>query len=304
MTHFLRALVPFMCAWAAVSCSSATSTGETRTANVNGATIEYVVSGPPDGEPLLFIHGGGLAETFAPMEDHPALASYRLIRMHRRGYAGSSEHVGPFSLADQAADAAGLLGALGVERAHVVAHSYGASTALELAAGFPERVHSLVVLEPAQLTAVAPALGRPEGAPPRDPADLVRAQELYNAGDAGGAVEALFTVIQGDDWRAAFEVVSDGLAQVVADAPTLFEVELPALQAWTFDAEQVAAIDVPALAMGGTENAAFPPAATQLLAELLGAEVRLVEGADHALIAQEPDQVAQAIADFIGRHPM
>jgi pimeloyl-ACP methyl ester carboxylesterase len=57
--------------------------------------------------------------------------------------------------------------------------------------------------------------------------------------------------------------------------------------------------------MGGTESVGFPPAATELLAELLGgAEVRLVEGADHALIEQEPDQVTQAIADFIGRHPM
>jgi pimeloyl-ACP methyl ester carboxylesterase len=304
MMHFPKVLALGLCA-AAVSCSPMESADEIRTADVNGAAIEYVVSGPTDGEPLLFIHGGGLAETFAPIAVHPALSGYRLIRIHRRGYAGSSEHLGPFSLADQAADAAGLLRALGVERAHVVAHSYGASIALELAASFPERVHSLVVLEPAQLTAVAPALGRPDGAPPRDPGDLVRAQELYNAGDAAGAVEALFTVIQGDDWRAAFEVVPDGVAQVVADAPTLFEVEMPALLAWTFDAEQVAAIAAPALAMGGTESVGFPPAATQLLAELLGgADVRLIQGTDHALIAQEPDQVAEAIADFIGRQPM
>jgi 3-oxoadipate enol-lactonase len=160
-------------------------------------------------------------------------------------------------------------------------------------------------MEPAQLIAVAPALGRPDGAPPRDPADLVAAQNLYAAGDAAGAVEALFTVILGDDWRAAFEVVPDGPAQVVADAPTLFEVETPALQAWAFDARQVAGIDSPALVMGGTASVGFPPAATKLLAELLGgAEMRLVEGADHALIAQAPDHVAQAIADFIGRHPM
>lgn len=304
MMHFQKALVLVLCA-AAVSCSPTASTEETLTADVNGAAIEYVVSGPTDGEPLLFIHGGGLAETFAPIAVHPALAGYRLIRMHRRGYVGSSEHVGPFSLADQAADAAGLLGALGVERAHVVAHSYGASIALELAANSPERVHSLIVLEPAQLTAVASALGRPDGAPPRDPADLVRAQELYDAGDTAGAVEALFTVIQGDDWRVAFEVVPDGPAKVVADAPTLFEVEMPALQSWTFEAEQVAAIDAPALVMGGTESVGFPPAATELLAKLLGgAEMRLVEGADHALIAQESDQVARAIAEFIGRHPM
>lgn len=83
MMHFQKALVLVLCA-AAVSCSPVASTDETRKADVNGAAIEYVVSGPTDGEPLLFLHGGGLAETFAPIAVHPALAAYRLSRARRR----------------------------------------------------------------------------------------------------------------------------------------------------------------------------------------------------------------------------
>jgi pimeloyl-ACP methyl ester carboxylesterase len=119
-------------------------------APVNGGTIEYVVSGPADGEPVLLIQGVGVADVFAPIAAEPALADYRLIRIHRRGYAGSSEIEGDaFSMADQAADAAGLLDALGIERAHVVGHSYGGAVGMEMTAVAPEKVQSLTLIDPA-----------------------------------------------------------------------------------------------------------------------------------------------------------
>src|SRR5262245_45062738 len=69
---------------------------------VNGGEIEYEVRG--EGEPVLLIHGTGVAATFWTVMDEPALAGYKLIRMHRRGFAGSSRTPVPFSLADHAAD--------------------------------------------------------------------------------------------------------------------------------------------------------------------------------------------------------
>ena len=90
---------------------------------VNGGEIEYEVNGT--GEPVLLIHGTGVAATFAPTMTQPSLAGYRLIRFHRRGFAGSSRSPVPFSMKDQAADALALLKALGVSRAHIVGHSFG-----------------------------------------------------------------------------------------------------------------------------------------------------------------------------------
>lgn len=76
----------------AAGCASMgeTAAAQTRTAVVDGAEIEYVVAGPSDGEPILFIHGAGVADVFRPLAEAPTLVEYRTIRMHRRGYAGSA----------------------------------------------------------------------------------------------------------------------------------------------------------------------------------------------------------------------
>ena len=52
------------------------------------------------------------------------------------------------SFAEHVADAAELLGHLGVRRAHVAGHSTGAAIALQLATDGPDIVHMLALLEP------------------------------------------------------------------------------------------------------------------------------------------------------------
>src|SRR5262245_47425561 len=84
---------------------------------VNGGELEYEVMG--SGEPVLLIHGTGVAATFYPAMTEPSLRGYRLIRYHRRGFAGSSRTPVPFTIKDHAADAAALLKALGIQRAHI-----------------------------------------------------------------------------------------------------------------------------------------------------------------------------------------
>ncbi len=96
-----------------------------RSALINGVSLAYETRG--NGEAVALIHLAPYAGSFAPLMDQPALANYRLVRYHRRGYAGSSRSVGPVSIGEQAADLAGLLHHLGVRCAHVVGHSYMAA---------------------------------------------------------------------------------------------------------------------------------------------------------------------------------
>ena len=133
------------------------STKQMQRAGVDGAELEFEVTGA--GEPVLLIHGALIAEAYAPLCAEPALNSrYRLVRIHRRGYAGSSPVSAPFSLAEQAADCRALLRHLGIERAHIVGHSSGGVIALRLALDAPEVVHSLVLLEPTLLDVPSGAL--------------------------------------------------------------------------------------------------------------------------------------------------
>jgi pimeloyl-ACP methyl ester carboxylesterase len=92
-------------------------------AEIEGVTLEYEKR--RSGVPVVLIHGGFIADTYAPLMTEPALAGFTLIRYHRRGYAGSSRLKAPLSISGQAADCLALLRHLSVHQAHVVGHSYG-----------------------------------------------------------------------------------------------------------------------------------------------------------------------------------
>ena len=114
-------------------------------AEVNRVELEYQVVG--SGEPVLLI-SPVLADGFLPLQAQPELTDrYRLIRYHKRGWAGSTHTPAPVTIEDHAADAAALLDHLGVSRAHIAGHSSGAAVAAQLALDHPDIVRSLSLLE-------------------------------------------------------------------------------------------------------------------------------------------------------------
>jgi pimeloyl-ACP methyl ester carboxylesterase len=215
-------------------------------ARVNGVELAYEVVG--SGEAVLCIHGAHIADALQPLMAESALERFRRIRYHRRGLGGSTCPVeaAPTSVAEQAEDAVGLLDHVGVDRAHVVGHSFGGAIALELAAQHPTRVASLVLLEPAPFTTPAGAAFARAMAP---------LAERYGAGDAEGAVHGFLALVGDRNWRAIIEqTVPGGIAQAVKDAATFFETELPGVPEWTFGPEQAAAITCPVLSVLGSRS--------------------------------------------------
>jgi pimeloyl-ACP methyl ester carboxylesterase len=267
-------------------------------ARTDGSELEYEVSGR--GETAVFIHGAFIADTFRPLLAEPSLAGrYRLILYHRRGYAGSSRASEPVSIARQAADCRALLRHLGVERAHVVGHSYGGDVALQLALDAPGVVHSLALLEPGLMVG-ASAQGYRDA--------LAQGVERYREAGAAVAVdEFLQARWPGPGYRVALDRVLPGAyAQAAADAETWFEREASGQLAWRFGEAEARSISQPTLSvLGGQSDALwsrFGETHRLLLEWLPYAEGFVLPGTSHLMQLQDPRGMAEALAAFWARH--
>jgi pimeloyl-ACP methyl ester carboxylesterase len=265
---------------------------------INGVELEYAEVG--SGEPLLLI-SPVLADGFLPLFVESALADrYRLIRYHKRGWAGSTHSPPPVSIADHAADAAALVDHLRLPRVHVAGHSSGAAVAAQLALDHPESVHTLILLE-LSLLSVPSGEAFVEQARP--------ALEAYASGDHSAALAMFMSDVSGLDWptcRALLEKrVPGAVAQAIADADTFFGIELPSLTTWAFDAERAATIQQPVLSVLGAETQPlWLEVASFLRSALPHVEEHAIGGVGHLLHVQRPEPVARAMAEFLGRNPM
>src|SRR5262249_19701405 len=68
---------------------------------------------------------------------------FTCVALDLRGAGMTDKPAGPYSTEQSADDVAGLMEALGIDRAHVAGVSLGAATGMWLAAKYPERVASL-----------------------------------------------------------------------------------------------------------------------------------------------------------------
>jgi pimeloyl-ACP methyl ester carboxylesterase len=135
----------------------------------NGLGIEVDDQGPTSAEPLLLIMGLGMQLVAWPQELVQLLITrgFRVIRMDNRdaGLSTGFDHLGkpavaaaamryafhlpitaPYTLADMAKDAVGVLDALGIQRAHICGASLGGMVAQHVAADHADRVKSLTLI--------------------------------------------------------------------------------------------------------------------------------------------------------------
>lgn len=98
------------------------------------------------GAPLLFLGGSGWDLRDRPNPLDSKLADhFDVILFDQRGMGCSAKPETAYTMADYAADAAGILDALGIPTAHVVGFSFGGMVAQELAIRYPDKVLRLVL---------------------------------------------------------------------------------------------------------------------------------------------------------------
>jgi pimeloyl-ACP methyl ester carboxylesterase len=117
--------------------------------NVNGINLALIDEGPRDGTPVVLLHG---FPDRGSMWHHQiaalSQAGYRVLAPDQRGFGDSDapEGVEHYDNMLAMADTIAVLDELGITKAHVVGHDWGASVAWRMALFAPERLLSLTVV--------------------------------------------------------------------------------------------------------------------------------------------------------------
>lgn len=231
-----------------------------------------------DGEPVLLLHGGfcSLESLRAPSD--ALVTDHRVYAFERPGHGRSADIDEEYGYARGLADTLAYLDAVGLESAHVVGYSDGGILGLLLALHHPARVRSLTAisanLDPAVFTESAGADGVPVLGPPRGTAEP-----------------------RPDVERMHYERLSP-------DGPEHAEVVLAKLfRLWTsephIDPADLARIDVPVLIMSGDRDSIRPGHSLLIAASIPGAQLCVVPGTSHHLVAERPDLVSALVREFV-----
>jgi pimeloyl-ACP methyl ester carboxylesterase len=128
--------------------SEVSTVPEVKSVFINGDSIHYIDMGK--GDPVVFIHGGvGDYRTWGAQMDEFA-KDHRVIAYSRRFAYPNKQMITDttqLTVKSHAKDLAEFLKSLNLGKAHLVGHSFGASTALITALDHPELVRSLTLGE-------------------------------------------------------------------------------------------------------------------------------------------------------------
>lgn len=279
----------------------------------NGIEIEYETFGDANGVPILLVAGLGVQMLTWDDGFCELLASrgFRVIRFDNRdcGLSTWMDGAGPpdvaaalsgnakpaYLLDDMAADAAGLLDALGIPAAHVVGSSMGGFIAQLVAINHPDHVLSLtsIMSGPSGEDAVQPTA---EGSavllvnPPSTREERI-AQAMW-----------IRTVLKGslDPWNEGFELARVSRSIDRAYNPNGTARQLIAILAARSRRESLESVQAPTLVIHGVEDILVPVENGRIVAAAVpGARLVEIEGMGHDLPERVWAEVVDAIEDLV-----
>lgn len=116
---------------------------------VDNLNIFYKKAG--QGNKVMFLHGWmGRADSFLPVFNYLS-SKFEVYAIDFPGFGQSTEPGRPWDVRDYMNLVLKVFDALGIDKAHIVAHSFGGRVAIMLAAEHPERVGKMVLADSAGL---------------------------------------------------------------------------------------------------------------------------------------------------------
>mgnify|MGYP000367209045 FL=1 len=259
-------------------------------ANTATARVHYTVEG--SGPALLLLHGTG-GDGFS----HWGQLLRHLTPGHTvicPDYAGSGQTTDsdePLQLDDLVAQIVAVADACGQASFDLVGYSLGALIAAALAARHPQRVRSLVLVA-----------GFAGGADSRSELQFGLWRELIARDQA---LMARFILLTGcnPQWLSAqpSAVLEKRVAAIVKYTNWPGMARQADLDARVDIRAELARIQAPTLVIAGSQDQMVPRALTQVLAdEIAGATFKELD-TGHLIPMEQPEELAQAIAGFVGR---
>lgn len=242
-----------------------------------------------EGDPLLLIMGLGFPSD-AWFRSRPLLAKqYRTIAFDNRGVGRSEMPAGPYPIPLMASDAAAVLDAAQVDRAHVFGISMGGMIAQEFALAYPERVRSLIL----GCTAA--------GGPSAIRAEPEAAEMIVARGEMTPEQAARIAIPFVYDAGTPRERIEEDLAvrRPWFPRPEAYIAQLQGIYMWE-SFSRLSQIHAPTLVIHGEADRLVPPGNARIIAEQIpGAKLVLLPHAGHIFTTDQPDAAHRAILEFL-----
>lgn len=271
-----------------------------RLVNTTAGRVYVVDRGPESGTrpPLLLLHG--LLVTSHAFREivGPLCEDRRVLALDLPG-CGESDRPHPdaadgYALPWLAARVHEVLGALGVSRCDLVAHSFGGAVAVELAATVPALVRRMVLVDAVVFTMELPLEGKMALLPRLGPFLF---KQLYRRADLRRYLGRVFSTPELLD-EPAVDVYWDRLGRdggrEAAYAMLLQMTRLDALH------DRITGVQAPTLVVWGDRDSLMPVETGSRLTELLpDATLQIVEGCGHAVAEERPDALVALLREFL-----
>lgn len=250
-----------------------------------GAVRAYRYDGPADRTPVLLLPGRGSGSPMWRTNLASLVAQRTVFSLDLLGDAGLSVQSGPIAdAADQARWLDEVIAGLGLARVHLLGVSMGGWLAVNAAVRTPDRIASIMVLDPAMTFGRIPAKA------------VIASIALVVPRFPGGLRRRVMS------WLAGGPPVDETLpeAELLDAAATGFVVRQPAPR--VFDDDALRALSLPVLAIiAGRSVIHHPARAADRARRLLATgQVELWPDASHAVSGEFPDRIAERSRRFFG----
>ncbi len=259
-------------------------------ARVGDVDLSYERTG--SGPPLLAIIGmSGSQLSWGEPFLGALWEHFEVITYDHRGVGDSSRLDGPFTIADLAGDAAGLLDALALDSVHVLGISMGGMVAQELTLAHPARVRSLAL--------GCTYCGGP-GSSLASPAVAQRLVESLRSGDRALALRTGWEICISPRFRDD-AALYDAYLERASARPVARAVILAQMQAIAAHdtSARLSGLGIPTLIVHGTADDLIPVENARVLAgHLPDARLELLDDAGHLFFWEEPLRSAELVWDL------